>query len=163
MINQWNILTSVWPGSLGSLTLMFLKFGWEMSEKILNITKPSWHVSGKIKLLVWPHRWHIKLIYREEIVKEEMCVEYLENHLHDESNEFDIPQLEVRPVSECRDSASAADTSEWNVLCILLCTWMKLLSFTLTLFQQTEETQNIMCGNSGLGRYVVWKITIVWP
>ena len=31
-----------------------------------------------------------------------MCVEYLENHLHDESNEFDIPQLEVRPVSECR-------------------------------------------------------------
>ena len=41
-----------------------------------------------------------------------MCVEYLENHLHDESNEFDIPQLEVRPVSECRDSASAADTSE---------------------------------------------------
>ena len=33
------------------------------------------------------------LIYREELVREEMCVEFLENHLHDDSKEFDIPQL----------------------------------------------------------------------
>ena len=39
-------------------------------------------------------------IYREELVKEEMCVEFLEKYLfheHSDVEAFDIPELEVRP------------------------------------------------------------------
>ena len=75
-----------------SQTLMFLTFGLEMSEIIWNIKKQKWFGSGKVSFCSDICE-SLLLIYREELVREEMCVEFLENHLHDDSKEFDIPQL----------------------------------------------------------------------
>ena len=75
---------------------MFLTFGLELSEIIWNIKNQKWFGSGKVSgpfVLIFDICESLLLIYREELVREEMCVEYLDNLLHDNSKEFDIPQL----------------------------------------------------------------------
>ena len=45
-------------------------------------------------------------------------MEYLENYLDDDFKEFDIPQLEVRPASVCRDCVPAPEKTVEKLLLV---------------------------------------------